>query len=64
MWISYKWRNTTFWSKKSDRTSKVTYSPWEKALEKQTKTIEDQGKKQINAIEDRGKQMVKSNECI
>ena len=41
-----------------------TYSPIRKALEKQTKTIEDQGKKQIKAIEDRGKQLVESNELI
>ena len=32
------------------------YSPLGKAFEKQTKTIEDQGKKQIKAIEDHGKQ--------
>ena len=41
-----------------------TYSPIGKALEKQTKTIEDQGKKQIKANEDRGKQLVESNELI
>ena len=35
---------------------KFTYSPLGKALEKQTKTIKDQGKKQIKAIEDNGKQ--------
>ena len=35
--------------------AKFTYSPLGKALEKQTKTIEDQGKKQIKAIEDHGK---------
>ena len=33
-------------------------------FEKQTKTIEDQGKKQIRAIEDHGKQLVESNELI
>ena len=32
------------------------YSPLGKALEKQTKRIEDEGKKQIKAIEDHGKQ--------
>ena len=34
--------------------AKFTYSALEKALEKHTKTIEDQGKKQIKAIEDDG----------
>ena len=34
--------------------AKFTYSPLEKALEKHTKTIEDQGKKQIKATEDDG----------
>ena len=34
--------------------AKFTYSPLGKALEKQTKTIEDQGKKQIKAIDDYG----------
>ena len=32
--------------------AKFTYSPLEKAFEKQTKTIEDQGEKQIKAIQD------------
>ena len=32
--------------------AKFSYSPLLKALEKQTKTIEDQGKKQIKAIVD------------
>ena len=41
--------------------AKLTYSPLGKALEKQTKTIEDQGEKQIKAIEDHEKQLVKSN---
>ena len=36
-------------------------SPLEKAFEKQTKTIEDQGEKQIKAIEERGKQLIKSS---
>ena len=30
---------------------KFTYSPLGKAFEKQTKTIEDQGKKQVDALE-------------
>ena len=34
---------------------KFTYSPLEKAFEKQTKTIEDQGEKQIEAIEENKK---------
>ena len=37
--------------------AKFTYSPLEKAFEKQTKTIEDQGKKQVKAIQD-NKQLV------
>ena len=32
--------------------AKFTYSPLEKAFEKQIKTIEDQGKKQVDALED------------
>ena len=43
---------------------KFTYSPLGKALEKQTKTIEDQDKKQVKAIEDHGKQLAESNELI
>ena len=31
--------------------AKITYSPLEKAFEKQTKTIEDQGKKQVDTLE-------------
>ena len=31
--------------------AKFTYSPLEKAFEKQKKTIEDQGEKQVNALE-------------
>ena len=31
---------------------KLTYSPFGKALEKQIKTIEDQGEKQIDALKD------------
>ena len=41
--------------------AKFTYSPLGKALEKQTKTIEDQSKKQVKGIEDHGKQLVESN---
>ena len=37
--------------------AKFTYSPLGKAFEKQTKTIEDQGKKQVKAIQD-NKQLV------
>ena len=33
--------------------AKFTYSPLGKAFEKQTKTIEDQGKKQVKAIQDK-----------
>ena len=33
---------------------KFTYSPLEKAFEKQIKTIEDQGEKQIKVIQDQG----------
>ena len=44
--------------------AKFTYSPWRKPLEKQTKTIENQGKKQTKAIQDHGKQLVESNELI
>ena len=35
--------------------AKFTYTPWGKAFEKETKTIEDQGKKQIRGIEEHGK---------
>ena len=35
--------------------AKFIYTPWGKAFEKETKTIEDQGKKQIRAIEEHGK---------
>ena len=41
-----------------------TYSPLAKALEKQTKAIEDQSKKQIKATGDHKKQLIKSNELI
>ena len=43
---------------------KFTYSPLGKVLEKQTKTIIDQGKKQIKAIEDHKKELVESNRLI
>ena len=42
--------------------AKCTYSPLGKALEKQTKTIEDQDKKQMKGIEDHEKKFVESNE--
>ena len=35
--------------------AKFTYSPLGKAFEKQTKTIEDQGKNRISAIKEQGK---------
>ena len=41
-----------------------TYSSLEKALEKQTKTIEDQREKQIKVIEEHGKQLVESNAFV
>ena len=41
--------------------AKFNYSPLEKALEKQRKTIEDQGEKEIKAIEEQGKQFAKSD---
>ena len=44
--------------------AKFTYSPLGKALEKQTKMIEDQGKKQIKAVEVHLKQLVESNKVI
>ena len=40
--------------------SKSTYSPLGKAFEKQTKTIEDQGKKQIDALADLKPKEIKS----
>ena len=43
--------------------AKFTYSPLEKAFEKQTKTIEDQGKKQVEALKDlKLKEQTKSTE--
>ena len=41
-----------------------TYSPLGKALEKQTKTLEDQIKKQIKAIEIMGKKLAESNVLV
>ena len=41
--------------------AKFNYSSLGKAFEKQTKTIEDQGKIQINAIKEHGKQIIESN---
>ena len=41
--------------------AKFTYSPLGKAFEKQTKTIEEQGRKQIEAIEEHRKRLVKSS---
>ena len=48
--------------------TKFTYSPLERAFEKQTKTIEDQGKKQVDALANlKPKEMkpgeTKPNEC-
>ena len=44
--------------------AKFTYSPLGKALEKQTKTIEDQGEKQIKAIQDKSIEKIKkSSDC-
>ena len=42
--------------------AKFTYSPVGKALEKQTKNIEDQGEKQIKAIQDNKKKKSKENQ--
>ena len=42
--------------------AKFTYSPFGKAFQKQTKTIEDQGKKQIKAIQDNKKQIANIND--
>ena len=47
--------------RQTTKQAKFTYSPLGKTLEKQTKTIGDQGKKQMKAIEDHGKQLVKSS---
>ena len=42
--------------------AKFTYSPLGKALEKQTKAIEDQGEKQIKAIQDNRKQLISDDD--
>ena len=42
--------------------AKFTYSPLGKAFEKQTKTIEDQGKKQIKAIQDNKRQLINDDD--
>ena len=44
--------------------AKFTYSPLGKALRKQIKTNEGQGKKQIKTIENHGKQLIESYELI
>ena len=41
--------------------TKFTCSPAGKAFEKQTKTIEDQGKNQICVIKEHGKEIIESN---
>ena len=42
--------------------AKFNYSPLGKALEKQIKTIEDQGEKQIKTIQDNRKQLISDND--
>ena len=44
--------------------AKFAYFPLGQAFEKQTESIEDQGKKQIKTIEDHGKQLAESNDFI
>ena len=45
--------------------AKFTYSPLEKAFEKQTKTMENQGEKHVKALEDQKlKEQIKSIEGI
>ena len=44
--------------------AKFTYSQHQKAFEKQTKTIEDQGEKQIKPAEEHEKQSAESNALI
>ena len=41
--------------------AKFTYSPLGTVFEKQTKTVEGQGKNQISAIKETGKQIIESN---
>ena len=42
--------------------AKLTYSPLEKAFEKQIKTIEDQGEKQIRAIQSNKQHSISYND--
>ena len=56
MWIPYRQRNITSWSKKSDRTSLVHIFSFRKSFWK-TKRIEEQGEKQIKAVESNKKQL-------
>ena len=42
--------------------AKFTYSPLGKAVEKQTRTIEDKGEKQIIAIQDNRKQLISEDD--
>ena len=42
--------------------AKFIYSPLRKSFQKQTKTIENQGKNEITAIKESGKQITESNE--
>ena len=46
--------------KKTIEQAKFTYSPLGKAFEKQTETIEGQGKKQVKAIHDQGEKQIKT----
>ena len=57
-------KEITSYQKRMIEQAKFTYFLLGKALEKQTKSIEDQGKEQIKAIEDHGKQFVQSNVFI
>ena len=41
--------------------TRFAYSPLRRALEKQMKTIQDQGKTQMKAVEVHGKQLIKSS---
>ena len=43
--------------------AKFTYSFLRKAVEKQIKTIENQGEKQVKTIDDYEKQLAESNAC-
>ena len=44
--------------------AKFTYSPYEKAFEKQIKTIEDHGEKRVKAIKDNKKQLTNDKQII